>query len=136
MTLQLPTLGTSALLITRSFIAMVCIGYPNTIFRQSSPGESNYSSRLSLTRTIFYRHLVKIHLQAHYFTKLLHENPLYQRWANLRKGFVTENIRKFFMALITTLQYLWLVCFNLSIGSLEAHILRAFLKHGERKNIQ
>ena len=53
-----PLIGTSALQITRSFMAMFCIGSRNIMFRQSSPGENKtnritYSFRLSLTRTKF-----------------------------------------------------------------------------------
>ena len=76
-TLQLPSFGTSALLIAWFFMAMFGIGSLNLMCRLSSSvaGKTNTSFSFHLLEIISYFHRWKRHIKQLYFKTLLHENP-------------------------------------------------------------
>ena len=76
-TLQLPSFGTSALLIARFFMAMFGIGSLNLMCRLSSSvvGKTNTSFSFHSLEIISYFHGWKRHIKPLYFKTVQHENP-------------------------------------------------------------
>ena len=75
--LQLPSFGTSAILITWFFMAMFGIGSLNLMCRLSSSvvGKTNTSFSFHSLQIISYFHRWKRHIKQLYFKTLQHENP-------------------------------------------------------------
>ena len=75
--LQLPSLGTSTLLMAWFLMAMFGIGSLNMMFRQSSSvvGKTNISFSFHSFEVLSYFRWWKRHIKPLYFKTLLHENP-------------------------------------------------------------
>ena len=151
-TLQLPSFGTSALLIAWFFMAMFGIGSLNLMCRLSSSvvGKTNTSFSFHSLQIISYFHRWKRHIKQLYFKTLQHENPdefslkviliswkfnvtgrlslpkiNLWLWIHERKENIKKYIKNIFIALITTPRYLWIVCFNSSFWAIDAHVMRS-----------
>ena len=109
--------------------------------------QTNISFSFHSLEVLFYFHSWKRHIRPLSFKTLLHENPdefslkvtviswklnltkihLWS-WINAPKENIKENIKNIFTAFITTPRYLWMVCFNSSFWTIDAHVITYFWK--------